>query len=186
MLWTKYLVAFALLNASPEYPVPAGPPGQAASLRPALQELAVQAEILDRREVRYVLARPEEFSADVALLRRRLHDLADAPPLADCQRLPNRAAVNEFLAFNRSYRQHLDVRQALELARWGDFQTAIQETDHLYQVWDTVRDCRCDYYYVTVRRQALKKLRELVGDEAYYTGRLPPYVPIWRFQEIDR
>ena len=38
--------------------------------------------------------------------------------------------------------------------------SAMKETDRLYHVWDAVRDSRCDYYYVTVRRQALKKLKE--------------------------
>jgi hypothetical protein len=61
---------------------------------------------------------------------------------------------------------------------------ALQETDRLYQVWDAVRDARCDYYYVTVRRQALKRLRELIGDEAYYSASFPPCVPFWRFQQI--
>jgi hypothetical protein len=61
----------------------------------------------------------------------------------------------------------------------------MQETEHLYQVWDTVRDARCDYYYVTVRRQALKKLRKMLGVDDYYFGKLPPPVPLWRFQEID-
>jgi hypothetical protein len=35
-----------------------------------------------------------------------------------------------------------------------------------------------------VRRQALKQLRTLIGAEAYYTGQLPPHVPLWRFEEI--
>ena len=76
--------------------------------------------------------------------------------------------------FNRAYRQHLGLRQPVELARWWDLRTALQETDHLYQVWDNVRDARCEYYYVTVRRQALKKLREMIGENAYYQGQMPP------------
>ena len=36
-----------------------------------------------------------------------------------------------------------------------------------------------------LRRGALKKLREAVGDEAYYSGHLPPHVPVWRFAQID-
>ena len=60
---------------------------------------------------------------------------------------------------------------------------ALQETDRLYQVWDKVRDARCPYYYVTVRRQALKQLRELVGEDSYYSGNLPPCVPLWHFRE---
>jgi hypothetical protein len=64
-------------------------------------------------------------------------------------------------------------------------QSVLLETDRLYQVWDAVRDARCDYYYVNVRRQALERLRELVGDEAYYSGDLPPCVPLWHFRPAD-
>ena len=61
---------------------------------------------------------------------------------------------------------------------------ALKETDWLYQIWDAVRDARCEYYYVTVRRQALKRLQTMLGSEAYSAADLPPYVPVWRFQEI--
>ena len=96
----------------------------------------------------------------------RFQDLADAPLLEDCQRFPDRATVNDLLAFNRAYRRHIDVRQPVELARWWELRTILQETEQLYQVWDTVRDARCEYYYVTVRRQALKRLREMLGNDA--------------------
>ena len=59
------------------------------------------------------------------------------------------------------------------------------EVDRLYQIWDTTRDARCEYYYIHVRRGALKKLRDAVGEEAYYSGTLPPHVPVWRFARID-
>jgi len=184
MILTQTMLAFALLTAPPEKMETAELSESYAALQPSLQQLAVQWQILDPREVRYVLTRPEEFQADLNLLRRR-QELADAPPVQDSLRFPDRATVNEFLSFNRSYRQHIDVRQPLELGHWWTYQEALQETDQLYQIWDTVRDARCEYYYVTVRRQALKKLREMLGEEAYYNGQLPPYVPLWRFQEVD-
>lgn len=152
---------------------------------PAVRELALSAELLDPREVRYVLTRSEDFDSDLKLLRRRYHELADAPPLCDCQRFPDRSAISDLLAFNRACRQHLDSRQAIELVHWWELREAIQETDHLYQVWDTIRDARCDYYYVTVRRQALKRLRDTLGPEAYYTGCLPPHVPVWLFRRFE-
>ena len=76
-------------------------------------------------------------------------------------------------------------RRPAESTRGWELRTALQETDHLYYIWDTVRDARCEYYYVTVRRQALKRLRDLLGEEAYYTTKLPPFVPLWRFQSIN-
>ena len=117
----------------------------------------------DLREARYILARQEDFSADLNLLRRRYRELSGAPAVADSRRLPERPLVNDLLAFNRAYRQHIDVRQPLELIHWWELRTALQETDRLYQVWDAVRDARCDYYYVTVRWQALTRLREEVA-----------------------
>src|SRR5579871_4038500 len=178
MVPLDYALAVALLTCGPESAeLPASADGLAA-VRPTLQALAVSWEVLDPRETRYVLTRPEDFPADLKLLRRRQRELADAPPLHDCSRFPDRSLINELLAFNRAYRQHLDNRQALEQANWWELREAVQETERLYQVWDTVRDARCDYYYVTVRRQALKKLRETVGEDAYWSGRLPPHVPV--------
>jgi hypothetical protein len=92
------------------------------------------------------------------MLRRRYQDLKDAPPLVDCQRFPDRSTISDLLAFNRAYRQHLDNRQTMEMVHTWEVRDALQEADHLYHVWDTARDARCDYYYVTVRRQALKRL----------------------------
>src|SRR5262245_6975185 len=115
MIPLDYALALALLT------IPAdaadAPPAVDAltTLRPTLQGIAIYWEILDPREVRYVLTRGEDYAADVKLLRRRCHDLADAPPLHDCMRFPDRALINELLAFNRAYRQHLDSRQSLEL-----------------------------------------------------------------------
>lgn len=181
MLQFDYLLALALLTAPPDGVDSAAPIEMSERLRPTLQALAVQLEILDPREVRYILSRQEDCTADINLLRRRYHDLVDAPLLSDSLRFPDRESVNELLSFNRSYRQHIDMRQTVELAHWWEHQATLQETEQLYQVWDTVRDARCEYYYVTVRRQALKRLRELIGMDAYYGGRLPPFVPVWRF-----
>ena len=181
----NYALAVALLTAPPDKVELPASAEEFATVRPTLQTLAISWEVLDQREVRYVLTRPEDFGADLKLLRRRHQELIDAPPLCDCIRFPDRGLINELLSFNRAYRQHLDSRQALDLTCWWELHEALQEADRLYQIWDTVRDARCDYYYVTVRRQALKKLREAIGAESYYAGCLPPHVPIWRFARID-
>ena len=185
MLSLEYVLALALLTAAPDAGDGANTADQYQRLAPTLQSVAVQLEVLDPREVRYILARAEDFTADLNLLRRRYQELADAPALNDSFRLPDRETVNELLAFNRAYRQHIDIRQTVELAHWWEYQATLQETEQLYQIWDTVRDARCEYYYVTVRRQALKRLREQLGDQSYYSGQLPPYVPLWRFQVMN-
>jgi hypothetical protein len=185
MLPIDYLLAVVLMAAPPSHAELLELPGMFPALQFQLRALAVELELLDPREVRYILARPEDFPADLKLLRHRYQELATAPAVDDALRFPERVTVNELLAFNRSYRRLIDVRQPLELVHGWELRMALQETDRLYQVWDSVRDARCPYYYVTVRRQALKRLRELVGEEAYYSGQLPPCVPLWHFREAN-
>ncbi|MFO0797120.1 MAG: hypothetical protein U0804_06550 [Gemmataceae bacterium] len=176
------IVAAALLSAPAGTPEVPPPPEQWPAMQQALHSTALRLEILDERETRYVLSRLEDFETDLDLLRRRHADLRDAPPLADADRLPLREAVNQLVQYNRTYRQHLESRQAWEADRADVIGVALAETDRLYKVWDAVRDARCEFYYVTVRRQALKRLRDALGDTAYVATDLPPHVPAWRFQ----
>lgn len=179
-----YALAAALLLTLPpdSEVVPEKPP---PLLYLAVQAVAIEQEILDPRELRYVMTREEDFAADLKLLRRRHIDLHDAPPLHDYKMFPNRELINELLSFNRAYRSHLQDQSDLEVENWWEVRESIQEADRLYQVWDTARDACTDYYYVTVRRSALEKLRKSIGYEAYCSGCLPPHVPVWRFQSID-
>ncbi len=147
----------------------------------ALQQVALNWEILDQRELRYVLVRQDEFLVDLRMLQRRQRDLYDAPPIRDAQRLPDRSTVNELLIFNRAYRQHLDACLPLYPGCAG-LKAAREEVEQLYQIWDAVRDARCEYYYVHIRRQALKKLRDILGNDDYQQSNLPPHVPVWRFE----
>ena len=177
------ILAAALIAAPPGTPEPAPLPEQWAGLQAALHKTAVEMEILDERETRYVLARPDDFEADLNLLRRRYVDLADAPKLGEAGRFPDRRAVSEYITFNREYRKTLETRQVWESDRADLIRVVVLETDQLYKVWDAVRDARCEFYYVTVRRQALKRLKEVIGDEAFANADLPPCVPEWRFAE---
>ena len=178
---SELLLAAALLTA------PVGTPEQAPTedrwiaVRDAIHKTAVEWELMDPRETRYLLAARDDFEPDLNLLRKRYAELADAPKLGECRRLPDRRTVNELIKFNRAYRKHLEERQMWESDRSDILHVAIQETDRLYRQWDAIRDAQCDFYYVTVRRAALKKLREAIGADEFRTGQMPPYVPDWRF-----
>lgn len=185
MFTWEFVLAASMLMLPPDLEEHAPNPNLFPVVRLPMQVLAVEWQILDPREVRYVLARREDFTSDLNLLRRRRAELADAPMAEDVARFPDRTVINEFLALNRAYRQHLDIRQPGDPARWWLLREAIQETDYLYEVWDTVRDFSSAYYYVTVRRQAAKKLRCMIGEKAYYSADLPPYVPLWRFSKVN-
>ena len=180
-----YALAVALLTAAPETTVPSDLVGQVAGVVPTMHAVAVSWEIYDPREARDYEGRPQDFPNHLKMLRERQRDLRDAPPLHDCQRFPDRKLINDLLAFNRTYHQHLVNRQKLEVAYLRELRAAAEETERLYQIWDLVRDARTELYYVPVRREAMKKLRDLVGSEVYYGGCLPPHVPTWNFARID-
>lgn len=184
----EWLLAAALLGSEAplELPDPGALREHFHTLRIPLVKLALDWEILDPRETRFILVKPEEMETDLAMLRRRLQELRAAPQLKDSLRFPDRAVVNELLVFNRAYRKFLEERQPVDSIHADELRRVQRETDQLYQVWDAVRDARCDYYYVTVRRQALKRLKELLNEDDYFQGNLPPHVPVWRFHEVSR
>ena len=94
-----------------------------------------------------------------------------------------RDLVNDMLAFNRSYRDSVNNRLDLDMVHADELRTILAETDLLYRIYDAVREARCEYFYVNYRRQSLAQLRDLIGVEAFYTGQLPPQVPLWRIPE---
>ena len=177
------VLATILLTTPPG--VPELPPDneEFAGIRDAIHKIAIDMEIMDPRESRYVLSKPEDFCTDLNMLRRRYRELADAPKVADADVLPPRTQIIQLLEFNRDFRKQMDERAHFELDRSDLLRGIIWETDKLYQVWDAARDARCEFYYITVRRQALQKLKYMLGDEAYAQAEMPPNVPIWRFNE---
>ena len=184
MTGNELFLAFMLLTTPPG--LLEAPPSEDnwPAMREAMQKTAIDLEILDKRESAYLFAKRAEFSDDVNILRRRYTELADAPKVCESYRLPDRNVVNDLIQFNRGYRKHLTDKQSLERDRSEQYDVAVMETDRLYKVWDAVRDARCDFYYVTVRRAALKKLKSAIGEEAFLMGQLPPNVPTWRYNEL--
>lgn len=180
-----YLVAAALLASPPGCEDLPASADIYLHLAPTIQHLAISWEILDLRESRYLLIRKDDFRSDMNLLRQRFHELLDAPPLPDCMRFPPRQVVSELLGFNRSYREHLEKCRVAGATPDRNFDEVLAEVDRLYHLWDAVRDSRCEYYYITVRRQALKKVRDTIGEAAFYNGIFPPHVPLWHFRRID-
>ncbi|MCE9534632.1 MAG: hypothetical protein K8T89_26455 [Planctomycetes bacterium] len=177
--------AASLIVAPSGTPFPEVEQTEWVGVQAAIWTTAINWEILDPRETNFIVSRREDMKNDIEILRKRYNELKGAPLLNDAKRFPERAAVSEMISFNRALRNHIDGRQHLETDRGAEHRDMLFETDRLFTFWDAVRDARCDFYYVTTRRLALKRVRDLIGNDAYYSGNLPPYVPTWRFQEKD-
>lgn len=93
--------------------------------------------------------------------------------------------VSDYLAFNRAYRAHLDARRGVDLHREYELGELASDVDRRYALWDLVRDSSVSYYYVHIRRRALRDLRERLGPADYYSGHLPPWVPTHAFRSAE-
>jgi hypothetical protein len=153
-------------------------------VRDALYQTAIEWEILDSREKRYVLTKSEDFQDDLDFLRKRRCELAEAPRVIASQRLPDRNSINDCIRFNRSFRKNMELRLAWESDRADFIREVINENERLYKIWDAIRDAKSDMHYVTTRRLALLKLRDLIGPDAFESGDALPYVPDWRFTRL--
>ena len=105
--------------------------------------------------------------------------------LADCHRFPPREYARQCMVFNRSYRCHVELQliwYAGDTRRWWYWQEALWETDRLYHVWDALHAAQGGEWPDEIfRLKWLRNMREMIGEEAYAAGRMPPPVPIWRF-----
>lgn len=180
----ELVLAISLLLSPPQTPVEIPTAEQWPALRDSLVATAVEWQILDPRESRYTFTVAADLASDLDRVRSRRVDLVDAPRVEDASRLPSREHANELIRFNRCYLESLEVRAALELDRVESIRVVIAEVNECYRAWDLIRDAKCEFYYVTVRRQAMKRLRDMIGPDAYSAGHLPPHVPLWRFEEL--
>lgn len=149
-----------------------------------LQLLCMQMQILDEKEIHYILSKSTDYDQDIECLRGRLKQYQDCPRIEDCCRLPSKEYLSEALAFNRAYKCNMDIMRSTVSHNWS-YDQAYKEAEELYCIWDYARDAQCAYYYVQVRRTALQRLKELIGDEAFYQGQMPPFIPIWRFTPME-
>ncbi len=133
----------ALLLTSPIDP---GPDPTAAALvdwlRPALVQVALDAEVLDPREERFLTGQSRDPAGDLKELQARGESLVAAPPLDECRRFPDRKLVNDLLAFNRAYRSDLLARLAVDPLHAEELRVAVSETEQLYLIWKALRDAQ--------------------------------------------
>lgn len=157
----------------------------ATGLRPSLQILFLNLELLDPRESNYFLAIDKDFPSDMACLSRRFTELSNTPYLTDSSRFPTYSAIEESLQFNRDYRDHLLACQSLDspLNSWK-YDKPLADAEALYHIWDLARDATYPFYYLSIRRRALGELRDLLGPDAFNAGALPPHIPLHHFTRI--
>ena len=129
MVSSHYILAVVLLSNPPGTADQAKIAAMHAQLARPIQALAVQWQILDQRETKDILSRPEDFLSDLTLVRRRYHDLRNAPAVEDSQRFPDWCRQRSS-RLQSSY-PNIDVRHRGASPLW-EFRQAFAGTERLY------------------------------------------------------
>lgn len=166
-----------LLLLCPAIPTPAtATPEQWA----ALKQIALDLEVVGPRE-RWV----PDFRSEVRYVRAAACDLADAPPIADAQRLPAADHAAGCCQFNEAFQRHLDAVALTSPADAERWRSAREETRRLGGIWADIGYAADDSFTTWMyRRRRLRCLREALGEADYAAGRWPACVPVWAFREM--
>lgn len=116
----------------------------------------------------------------VPLLQACFRESVWLPPASDSLRF--RVCSGDALHFSLEFSARCREQAALEPWRAAEWEAIATEADQLRRVWQIAAETQCGW--VLARRRALARLRDALGEEDYYAGRMPPTVPVWRFQRI--
>ena len=174
MFGNEFALAVSLLVAPVGTPLPSMEDFDWLQVQSSIHRVAIDWEIMDPREKKFLVVNQRDLQDDVDRLRQRYADLQGAPKLIDATRFPNKDIINRMIEENRAVRRDIDQRQHLETDRASGFRSAMYEIDEFHEVWNTLLHAKCDFYYIDVRRKALKKLLNQLGTEAYAAAMLPP------------
>lgn len=175
----NYLLAIIVVSSPIEVPVEYNP-----GLQKALIHIAVKSDVIDEiwSETYF---RPDRLADDICLLRMRIRNVLDAPPLNDAKNFPTREIASERHCFGLKFRD--TIIQRLKLIgphgyNYNELTEVKKECDFLIAIWWNVFEVNYtnDSY---LKRMALKELRDKIGHNNYYKFCLPPSVPLWRFND---
>lgn len=152
------------------------PPEAWAALKQAAQEL----EVVGPHE-----SWNGNFAQELLYVRNHVHELAGAPHLIDCQRLPTNQQAAEYCCINKRLQEALEMEQTIYPWRAAQIDRALAEARQLHCLWSSVQQATCENESWPNRRQALLTILETTGPEGYYQGRLPAAIPMWCLKDID-
>lgn len=115
-----------------------------------------------------------------------LNDLADAPPAWDRYRFPDSPAAEWALRFNARFAENIgrEREQWPEERHQAVFDVTLREAAALREAWSALAWAQWHTRSEWRRRLDLKRLRDLIGREAYEAGVMPEVVPSWRCREL--
>ena len=162
--------------------MPTAPPdewSQDPLFRLQVIQMAVAEEIIDPLWAKNWFNYPSAYSSDLLLLRTRWRESRDWPRLHEVKRYPPHLICQDQERFASQLKGWMIQRSLLEAQHESPQVLAFLEEMRIYQmVWDQAEQATNPSRGILERRRALGRLREMLGEELYWAGYLPPPVPI--------
>lgn len=179
----SYLLAASLITS----PNPVEFHKTQLELIPAVVAVSLELELIDPKEAPWFLmvTGDDDFKWGLDRSRGRWVELKDAPRISEAKLFPSQSELTPLMAFNRQYRDYIDIQIYVKPHKADEFRERLIEIDRIYYTFDTACDTQMAYFYINVKRAALKRLKEKLGPAMFYAGELPPAVPVWQFQRIE-
>jgi len=109
-----------------------------------------------------------------------LPDAEAAPQLDDLKRFPAQAVAQDMAAFGRAHVAWVEGEAAL--SPWESHWCAWRcEAKQCLAAWEALERA---HESEEERLQALADLKDLLGQEDYFAGVMPPPAPVWRFRRV--
>lgn len=126
------------------------------------------------------------MSSDLDVLRRRVESCRHLPRLEELRLFVNtpQPEARALVDFSEAHIAYLEMFIRLHPGNSSAAQRHLNEAYELYRIWSHLLNSRLEFFSVVDRRTYLLKLKQALGDEMYYSGRMPPHVPLWRFTEV--
>lgn len=103
--------------------------------------------------------------------------LQGAPPSGDIARWPDQQYASSCMMLSNEYKDWLEAKQAGYSCYYLETYNLLVETRQRCEIWNAVYALGYDTTSLYGKRLGLKRLKELLGDEAYWAGTLPAWRP---------
>ncbi len=128
---------------------------------------------------------------DLVLILALAFQYDTRPPAGDADRFPSNEACWKAYRLRAVHRAWVQERYFASGYK-NEYACWISEIEKLGNCWELVWRCHGslrengddqDHCTESWKRDRLKELRDMLGEDAYYNGWMPPMIPIWRFTE---
>jgi hypothetical protein len=102
------------------------------------------------------------------------------PKATDLKRFPGYIECGHATDLSKEFQRWCQTHQQLEPSKFEYYEVLRLDAIWRQNVWELLEDC-WRHYDEEGQRRCLQRLREEIGDEAYFFSYMPHPLPIWAF-----